>query len=106
MDDIKQRYQDLALKLRTLKVTLPSGFEFEYLLPTVGQYILFTKGKQTQDDVIEFLQGGFPEGLRVEDLAIEDFNKLSEVISNFFVAWRQGKLSQNGSPNTQEESQS
>ncbi|NLH60637.1 MAG: hypothetical protein GX452_04460 [Ignavibacteriales bacterium] len=99
-----KKFQECSLKARTLKVTLPSGFEFDFILPTTGRFLAFTKGKKTQDDLIQLLQEGFPEGLNVEDLPLDDFNYLNEVISNFFEEMMKKKESQTGSETTQENS--
>jgi|GEM_PF-4789581 len=79
-----KKFQELSLKARTMKITLPSGFEFDFILPTTGKLLQFAKGKQTQDELIELLQEGFPEGLNVNDLPLTDFDYLQEVLGNFF----------------------
>lgn len=97
-----KKFRELSLKARTLKITLPSGFEFDFILPTTGRLLQFSKGNKTQEDLIQLLQEGFPEGLSVEDLPLTDFNYLQEVIGNFFEEMQKKPKPQTGSENTQE----
>jgi hypothetical protein len=79
-----KKFQECSLKARTLKITLPSGFEFDFLLPTTGRFLEFAKGTKTQDDLIQLLNEGMPKGLNVNDFPLTDFNYLQEVLGNFF----------------------
>jgi hypothetical protein len=97
-----KKFKELSLKARTIKITLPSGFEFDFILPTTGRILQFSKGTKTQEELLELLQEGFPEGLSVEDLPITDFNYLQEVIGNFFEGMQKNSKSQTGSGSTQE----
>ena len=79
-----KKFQECSLKARTMKINLPSGFEFDFILPTTGRFLELAKEKITSDEIIQLLQEGFPEGLNIEDLPLTDFNYLQEVLGNFF----------------------
>jgi hypothetical protein len=96
LEEIKK----LSLKARTVKLTLPSGIEIDFVLPTAGRFLQFISKTPTQEDIVQLLNEGMPEGVKVEDLPLEDFLYLQEALSNFFENTR--KKSPTGSSNTQE----
>ena len=79
-----KKFREYSLKARTIKMILPSGFTFDFILPTVGRLLKFSSGEQIVDELMKLLQEGFPEGLNVEDLPLTDFIYLKEILSNFF----------------------
>ncbi|MGC9100855.1 MAG: hypothetical protein ACP5HC_06325 [Caldisericum sp.] len=95
-----EEFKKLSLKARTIKVSLPSGIEIDFVLPTTGRFLEFARKTPTQEDIIQLLNEGMPEGLKVEDLPLTDFFFLQEVVSNFFENIQ--KTSPSGSSNTQE----
>ena len=98
-----KRFRECSLKARTLRIVLPSGFEFDFLLPTTGRFLELAKEEKiTQDKIIQLLQEGFPEGLKVEDLPLTDFNYLQEVVGNFFEGIARKTIPQTGSKPMQE----
>ena len=98
-----KKFQECSLKARTVKMILPSGFTFDFILPTVGRLLKFSS-EQTADELMKLLQEGFPEGVNVEDLPLTDFIYLKEVLSNFFEETQKQKESKSpiGSKNMQE----
>ena len=102
-ESLKKLFQECSLKARALKVILPSGFEFEYLLPTIGRFLEFSKSERTLEDLAKLIQEGMPEGIDINDMSIDDFNYLNGVFGNFFKA-KQTKNSPNGLSDTPENS--
>lgn len=100
-EEIKKKFQECSLKARTLHITLPSGFEFDFILPTTGRFLRLLKEGTTVENVMSLLQEGLPDGLNLDDFAITDLVYLREVIGDFFDKVVGGKF-QSGSENTQE----
>ena len=99
-----KKFREYSLKARTIKMILPSGFTFDFILPTVGRLLKFSSGEQTADELMKLLQEGFPEEVDIGELPLTDFVYLKEVLSNFFEETQKQKESKSpiGSKNTQE----
>jgi hypothetical protein len=95
---MRKEFEELALKARQVRVKLPSGIEFDFLLPTVGDILKFSNKTPETDDVLELIKKGLPEDLTLEELPVTDYFYLMGLINDFF-----GQLgkSQNGSPTSQ-----
>ena len=96
---MRKEFEELALKARQVRVKLPSGIEFDFLLPTVGDILKFSNKTPETDDVLELIKKGLPEDLTLEELPVTDYFYLMNLINDFF--GRLGK-SQSGSPTLQE----
>jgi hypothetical protein len=96
---MRKEFEELALKARQVRVKLPSGIEFDFLLPTVGDILKFSNKTPETDDVLELIKKGLPEDLILEELPVTDYFYLMNLINDFF-----GQLgkSQSGSPTSQE----
>jgi hypothetical protein len=96
---MRKEFEELALKARQVKIKLPSGIEFNFLLPTVGDILKFSNKTPTTEDMLELIKKGMPEDLPLEELPLTDYSHLMGLINDFF--GQIGK-SQNGSPTSQE----
>ena len=98
-----KKFQECSLKARTMEMILPSGFTFDFILPTVGRLLKFSSGEQTADELMKLLQEGFPEEVDIGELPLTDFVYLKEVLSNFFEETQKQKESKSpfGSKNMQ-----
>jgi len=96
---MRKEFEELALKARQVRVKLPSGIEFDFLLPTVGDILKFSNKTPETDDVLELIKKGLPEDLTLEELPVTDYFYLMNLINDFF--GRLGK-SQSGSLTSQE----
>jgi len=96
---MREEFEELALKARQVRVKLPSGIEFDFLLPTVGDILKFSNKTPETNDVLELIKKGLPEDLTLEELPVTDYFYLMNLINDFF-----GQLgkSQSGSPTSQE----
>jgi len=96
---MRKEFEELALKARQVRVKLPSGIEFDFLLPTVGDILKFSNKTPETDDVLELIKKGLPEDLTLEELPVTDYFYLMGLINDFF-----GQLgkSQSGSQTSQE----
>jgi len=96
---MRKEFEELALKARQVRVKLPSGIEFDFLLPTVGDILKFSNKTPETNDVLELIKKGLPEDLTLEELPVTDYFYLMGLINDFF-----GQLgkSQSGSPTSQE----
>ena len=95
-----KEYKEQSLKSRTKHIKLPSGLEFDIVLPTPYQLVFgvgATKNEtESTQKLLEMIQ--FPDELKIEDLTMEDFLSLMQQITDFFT---EGTKSLNGSKNTQ-----
>ena len=100
--DLKQ-YKEYSLKKRTKHILLPSGLEFDIVLPPVYT-IVFELGNAdpTDDDGVtaEKLLSSIklPDDLTVDDFLPEDFVVLVQQVTDFFA---EITTSLNGSKNMQ-----
>lgn len=95
---MRKEFEELSLKARQVRVKLPSGIEFDFLLPTVGDILKFTSKTPEPADVLELIRKGLPADVTLEELPITDYFYLMKLVNDFF-----GQLgnSQTGSETSQ-----
>lgn len=76
--DIKT-YVEKSLKERIMHISLPSGLEFDLILPTPYEYT-----HSENETILDFIGKRLPEGLKLSDLLAPDYFAFAEIVSNFF----------------------